>query len=159
MMHSLIIFLGLGLLAISGTLLGSSLGIKAANTCTPLAVVGDDGTQGTTVKKTVTPPGASIAFRTNWNTDFAVDNGVSFNRYISTIVPSDGGKYTIKVNLKYSDDTADKVYDNTVSLAAGKPLHITATPRANQTPYQVNVYVGELNAVGKTYVLSASGCR
>lgn len=102
---------------------------------------------------------ASVAFRSNWNTDFAVEPTASYNGYVSTIIASDGGKYTIKINLKYSDETADEVYNNTVSLTPGKPFNITATPKRKEAPYQVNVSVGELNAVGKTYQLSASGCR
>jgi hypothetical protein len=41
----------------------------------------------------------------------------------------------------------------------GQPLEIIATPRQNQIPYQVNVLVGGLEAIGNSYKVSVKGCR
>ncbi|WP_421654749.1 hypothetical protein [Leptothermofonsia sp. ETS-13] len=126
-----------------------------AQTCTPLKVVGGTGTQ---IQKTVSPPGAEIV-RNNWNTDFAVPSTASFRRYIATILPKNGGEYTVQVSLKYNDNSADKVFDQTLKLPQNRSYRITGSPRLNANPYQVNLFVGGLSAVGNSYTASVVGCN
>jgi hypothetical protein len=135
--------------------LGTNSPVTAA-TCRAFPVVGGEGAS---VEKTVSPPGASVVYRNNWNTDFAVEPTASYRRYVATIRAKDAGEYTIRMNLKYSDNTSDEVYNKTVSLKEGESINISGNSRRNEIPYQVNVYVGELNAVGKTYRTSVIGCR
>jgi hypothetical protein len=124
-------------------------------TCTPLKVVGG---QGTEVKKSVSPPG-TLATRNNWNTDFAVPGGTTFQKFTAIIVPQDSGKYDITVNLKYSNKTSTEVYKkNSVELTKGQPLKISGSPSSNNQPYQVAVQVGGVRKVGKTYSVSVVGC-
>lgn len=144
----------LGRIAVVSSIVCFSLPVSA-QTCTPLRVVEGEGTQ---VQKSVSPPSAGVT-QSNWNTDFVVPSRQVFKRYVATIAPEDGGEYIIKMALKYNNDTADKVYEQTVSLQEGKPLTIPGTPRLNAIPYQVNLEIGGLVAVGKSYTVSVSGCK
>lgn len=143
------------LLGILGLLMSRSLPLSAATSCTPLKVVGGEGTQ---VKKTVSVPGLLVS-RNNYNTDFEVTGGSLFQRFIVYVVPEDNANYNIAVFLKYSDGTKDQPYRNTsVKLKKGQPIKIFATPRLDNQPYQVNVKVGSLQSTGNTYTLSVAGC-
>jgi hypothetical protein len=124
--------------------------------------------QGSSVTKTVSPPtipagplgivGVDIT-RNNWNTDWAVPSERKFRRFVATIVSENGGSFDIKMYLKYSDQTAGEFYNSDgVQLTPGKPLTIEATPRPEDEPYQVNLFVGGLNHIGNTYTASVSGC-
>ncbi len=128
----------------------------SAQVCSPLPVVGG---QGTSVEKTVSPPGAGPIVSNNWNTDFAVSSMRSFRSYVGTIVPKSDGQYKVEMALKYNNDSADKVFERTVTLKKGQPFRINASPRLSANPYQVNLFVGGIPAVGSNYVVSASGCN
>lgn len=132
------------------------LGLPAqAQTCTALRTVDGPGTQ---VQKKVSPPPAGVT-RSNWNTDFAVPSGVRYSRYVATIVPQNQAEYQVQLNLKYADDSSSKVYDRAVSLPRGRAFTIAGAPRVDANPYQVNVVVGGIRAVGNTYTVSVAGCR
>lgn len=122
--------------------------------CSSLNVVGGVGTE---VMKKVTPPSLPF-FHNNWNTDFSVDRRFDYYRYVATFMPDDDGQYAIKMYLKYSNNTDDRFYDQKVKLAAGQPFTITATSRRDEQPYQINIFVGDLVSVGKTYKLTVDGC-
>lgn len=133
-----------------------------AETCTPITLVGGEGSE---VTKTVAQPTIPGPFglkitRNNWNTDWAVPGGVVFRRYIATITSRDGGSFDIAMFLKYSDQTADEFFNTRgVELPGGKPLTIEATPRPEDQPYQVNIFVNGLASMGKTYTASVVACR
>ncbi|EKQ70804.1 hypothetical protein OsccyDRAFT_1109 [Leptolyngbyaceae cyanobacterium JSC-12] len=126
-----------------------------AQTCAALPVVGGSGAR---VQKTVSPPGAGPVVRDNWNTDFSVGRQ-GYRSYVATITPKNSGTYTILMNLKYSNDSVDKVFDEKVVLKQGQPYRIQGTTRIGSTPYQVNLSVGGVEAIGNTYVASVAGCR
>ena len=126
-----------------------------AQTCTALTVVDGKGTQ---VQKSVSPPGTGIT-RNNWSTDFVVPSSQSFRRYVARIVPKNGGEYDLAMSLKYNNDTADKAFIRTLKLAEGKPYNIQGAARSSATPYQVNVNVGGIRAVGNSYTVSMLGCN
>ncbi|WP_225902708.1 hypothetical protein [Pseudanabaena sp. PCC 6802] len=136
-----------------GAIFSMTSGVEARN-CRPLEVVGG---AGTVVEKKITP-GGTLLTNDNWNTDFAVPSGTNFNLYTATITPKDNANYAIKLFLKYSNNTLDKFYDQTTPLKKGKPLVITGEPRARESPYQINVLVGGLEAIGTEYLLTVSGC-
>lgn len=149
----------LGIIAITGTasIIGSVAFISIpakAQTCVALPVVNGRGTQ---VQKKVSPPGTGIT-RDNWSTDFLVSSNQSFKRYVARITPKNGGEYNILMALKYNNDTADNVVNQKIQLAQGKAYTFQGGRRANATPYQVNVKVGGLKAVGNTYSVSVLGC-
>jgi len=126
-----------------------------AQTCTALPIV--DG-KGTLVQKSVSPPGTGIT-RNNWSTDFVVPSSQSFRRYVARIVPKNGGEYDLAMSLKYNNDTADKAFIRTLELAEGKPYTIQGASRNSATPYQVNVSVGGVRAIGNSYTVSMLGCN
>lgn len=152
---------------VAAAILLAGLGLASpawAQTCQPLAVVGGEGSE---VVKEISPPAVPfvpfIPFaktRNNWNTDWAVPGGAQFREFIATITAEEGGKFDIEMYLKYSDQTADLFYDqNNFELGAGEPLEITATARPEEQPYQVNLYIGGIDAVGKDITASVVGCR
>ncbi|MEX0268764.1 hypothetical protein AB3R30_06470 [Leptolyngbyaceae cyanobacterium UHCC 1019] len=126
-----------------------------AQTCTALPVV--DGS-GTLIQKSVSPPGTGIT-RNNWSTDFVVPSSRSFRRYVTRIVPKNGGEYDVAMSLKYNNDTADSVFTRTLKLSEQKPYTIQGSARNSATPYQVNVSVGGLRAIGNAYTVLALGCN
>lgn len=132
--------------------------------CTPLRVVGGEGTE---VTKSTSAPGipiplpiGGISTRSNWNTDWVVPSNQSFRRFIVTIMPRGNSKYNIAMYLKYADDTVDKFYDHgSIDLTKDHPLTVSDEPRAGMQPYQVNVRVGGLNSLGVNYSAAVAACR
>jgi hypothetical protein len=146
-------YFGLGLVGIL------SLGVVTsaqAETCRALNVLGGTGTQ---VKKTVSPLGTLVT-SDNWNTDFAVAGGKTYSRYVATIVPENNANYDLKLNLKYSNNTSDQLYNKgNVEVKVKQPIRLSGQPRSQSEPYQVNVFVGGISAIGNTYTVSVAGCN
>ncbi|AFY74073.1 hypothetical protein Syn7502_02051 [Synechococcus sp. PCC 7502] len=144
-------------LGLTGLLLGLSFALPIqAETCSALKVIGANGTK---VQKTVSPI-STLVTNNNWNTDFAVTGGRSFNRYVATIIPENNANYDVKLNLKYSDNSSTEVdkRDN-VAVKVRQPLRLEGIPRSQGEPFQVNVFVGGINAIGNTYTVSVAGCN
>ncbi|CAN1212848.1 DUF2808 domain-containing protein [Tumidithrix helvetica PCC 7403] len=145
---------GLGLLCVS-TLWVFTPSAKA-ETCHALNVVGGTGTQ---VTKTVSPLGTLIT-NDNWNTDFSIPGGKVYNRYVVTIVSKNEATYDLRLKLKYSNNTADEFYNkNSVAFNVGQSLQLVGVPRSQVEPYQINMFVGGLPAIGNTYTLSVDACN
>ena len=126
-----------------------------AETCEPLNVI---GANGITVKKTVSPF-STLVTKNNWNTDFAVPSDRSYSRYVVTIDPQNNAYYDIELNLKYSDNSSSGAYKKAnVAVKFGQPLIFIGVPQSRRDPYQVNVFIGGLNAIGNTYTVSVDGC-
>ena len=131
-----------GLLSLSAVLLSSHLPAAAQN-CRPLSLLGGEGSE---VTKTVSQPtvpgpfGVTIT-RNNWNTDWAVPGGRSFQRFIVTVSVPRAASFDIRLFLKYSDQTNEEFFNtNGVRIEPDKPLTITATVRANDQPFLVNLF-------------------
>lgn len=152
-------------MAVTGFSFGLGSPIAAtAQTCRALALVGGQGSQ---VTKTVSAPTVPVPLpgplgtvvRNNWNTDWVVGSQ-DYRQFVITLVPQKSGLYDIDVYLKYPDQTADKAYSRIEqTLTAQRSIRITASPRTALAPYQVNVRVGGVKAVGNRYSVSVSGCR
>lgn len=145
--------------AITVILCSLSSSAIGAPVCTPLKVVGGGGT---TVSKKISPPGAPLPYgqklRNNWNTDFVVASPAT--SFVADIVAKNLGKYKIVMYLKYADNTADKVFEQEVSLQDNQTYTVQGRPRrANLTPYQVNLFIGGIPVVGNSYTATVSGCR
>lgn len=126
-----------------------------AQTCTPLTAVGSTSTE---IEKTVSPPGTGVT-QDNWNTDFVVPTDTSYSSYRVIVNPMSDGEFDIELYLKYPDDTADEEYSTTAySLGADEIITLSAEPRLTEDPYQVNVQVGGILALGDTYTVAAYGC-
>jgi len=91
--------------------------------------------------------------------DFAIPSNATYHHYVSNFTANDAGTYSIRMYLKYSDGTADEVYNQKPDLSKGQVLTIKGSPRVGSQPYQVNVFVGDLDSVGKNYTLSVAGCH
>jgi hypothetical protein len=128
-----------------------------AQTCTPLRVVGGKGIE---VTKRVSTPGALI-IKDNWNTDFSVPSNNQFRRYVA-ILKSKSDKeanFGVLMFLKYNNGTTDRTFDENIELLPGKTQEISASPRLNEQPYQVNINVGGIESVGFSYTLSVVACK
>ncbi len=148
--------IGLKSLGILGLLLSLSFASSVqAETCDALDVI---GATGTNVKKTVSPF-STLVTNNNWNTDFAVPSDRSFNRYVATIMPENDANYDLELNLKYSDNSSNRAYkkDN-LAVKVGQTLTLVGVPPSQRNPFQINVFVGGLNAIGNTYSVSVLGC-
>jgi len=148
----------LAVVASVASLLGSTvLAIHPAKaqSCAALPIVDGKGTQ---VQKAVSPPSTGVT-RDNWSTDFTVPSTQSFRRYVARIVPENGGEYRILVALKYNNNTSSTVFDRTIQLPEQRPYNIQARAGGNSVPYQLNVEVGGIRAIGNTYTVSAFGCN
>lgn len=149
-------------LGILASILSLNLPVQA-QTCTPLSLVGGTGSE---ITKTVAQPtipgpfGVKIT-RNNWNTDWAIPGGKNLSRYVTTVTSSDGGTFDIRLFLKYSDQSEDEFFNsNQMTLAAGQPLTIEATPRSvKDQPFQVNLFVNGVASIGETYTASVVGCQ
>jgi hypothetical protein len=127
-----------------------------AETCIPLKVV--EG-EGTSVKKTVSPP-SLLFIQNDWNTDFAVPSNSQFRKYIATIQSQakESATVTTQMFLKYSNGTADQGFNGTFVIPVGETKTLVAMPRMGQQPYQVNLNIGGFKGVGFIYTLSVQGC-
>lgn len=150
----LTILIALSAVGIAGTVASISSPVQA-QTCSALSAVDGKGTQ---IQKSVSPPGTGVT-RDNWNTDFVVPSNRSFRRYVARIVPENGGEYRVLMALKYNNSTSNVLFDRTVQLPERRVYNVQGAPRANTTPYQVNVAVGGVRAIGNTYTVSAFGCN
>jgi len=140
----------------TGVLMMSMIPSQAiAETCTPLNVLGGFGTSAT---KSVSIP-ATLWTRNNWNTDFSVPGGVRFNRYVVIMTAKNGAVFDMKTFLKYSDNTADNFLNQSVPFNAGQTMTFVATPRPNDNPFAVNVFVGGISAVNSVYTLTVEACK
>ena len=154
-------FFGINLFVLLALILTLIQPVIAAPSCKPLIAVGGEKGQ-TVVKKRATAPSIPIGLaglkRDNWNTDFAVKNGINYKEFIITFTPETDGTYSIRVYLKYNDGTADEIYNEKPNLSSGKPLIIKGTPRQDDQPYQVNIFVGDAESIGKSYQMSVKAC-
>lgn len=105
------------------------------------------------------PIGIGNLKRDNWNTDFSLPSNSKYKKFIATFTPQTTGTYSIRMYLKYSDGTADGVYNEKPNLSSGKSLEISATPRAEDQPYQVNIFVGDTESIGKSHKVKIKACR
>ena len=153
------------LIALSGLTLPAQ---AKTETCIPILLVGGQGNQ---VIKTVSPPtipagplgmlGVNIT-NNDWNTDWAVPlgDGKPFRRFLVTLLSNDGGPFEVRMYLKYGDQTSDEFFNQkSLQLTNDQPLKIEAIPRADNQPYQVNVFVAGIDALGKSYSATVVGCR
>ena len=141
------------LVTISTVLAGLSQSPLQAQSCQALSVVKGEGT---VVEKSVSIPSIAI-LRNNWDTDFNAA-AVPADLYVATVEVEDGGEYSIEMYLKYPDDSADEVFNDSVRLSAGETLEIEGSRRLDDRPYQINLSVGGISAAGQNYRASVVGC-
>jgi FecR protein len=126
-----------------------------SQTCTTLPVLGIKTEKETVVQKTVEWSPISGG---NRDTDFIIPSDQSFQRFWVKIVSQKLERGDIRVYLKYKDDTPGQFFAQQ-SVEQADTKYTLAIPRSGNYPYQVNVRIGDLTLIGKSYILSVDGCN
>ena len=139
----------------------------AAPTCTFLQPVGGNGSSGIVSKSVgaakVTPIGMAFG-RTNWNTDFLVDQPYTSFKFFFTANSSDPkAKYPVEAYMKFSDGSSLQMFNTQMNppMGTGKMFGPFASVPGKQAT-QMNFKVGaskDPGALGFSYRISVQGCR
>ena len=154
-------------LLIAGLVLPTSV---AAEQCRFLMPVGGNGNGPSPhiVKKQVQRPKGLIGNaigRTNWNTDFVVDQPSQRFKLFFTADSTEGnpGAYPIEAYLKFSDGSNLKVVDQSMKPPTGTGAQFGPfTPPEEKTVSQVNFKIGankDPGGTGFSYRISVQGCN
>ncbi len=148
----------------------SVLPVSAQASCTFLMPVGGNGSgpKPWIVKKKVERPkgllGRAVG-RTNWNTDFVVNQPYRSFKLFFTADSTDGnpGAYPIQAFLKFSDGGNLKVVDQTMQPPTGTGAQFGPfTSPSGKAVSQVNFRIGankDPAATGFSYRISVQGCN
>jgi hypothetical protein len=152
--------------ALGVSLLGGSAG-AAAPTCTFLQPIGGNGSSPIVSKSVgaakVTPIGMAFG-RTNWNTDFLVDQPYTSFKFFFTANSSDPkAKYPVEAYMKFSDGSSLQMFNTQMNppMGTGKMFGPFASVPGKQAT-QMNFKVGaskDPGALGFSYRISVQGCR
>ena len=136
---------------------------NAAPTCTILQPIG--GEAGTPiVTKTLSRGKVRTFAKTNWNTDFAVNQpSTSFKLFFTADSADAKAKYPVEGFMKFSDGTSLQVINENMSppVGTGRMFGPFAAVPGKQTS-QINFKVGDSSnpaAIGFSYRISVQGCR
>jgi hypothetical protein len=142
-------------------------GAGAAPTCTFLQPIGGNGSSPIVSKSVgaakVTPIGMAFG-RTNWNTDFLVDQPYTSFKFFFTANSSDPkAKYPVEAYMKFSDGSSLQMFNTQMNppMGTGKMFGPFASVPGKQAT-QMNFKVGASNdpgALGFSYRISVQGCR
>ena len=153
-MRSIAVLPALGLL---------SLPLQAHAACTFLTPVG--GGEPIVKKKVERPKGliGKAVGRTNWNTDFVVDQPYRSFKLFFTADSSDSTSYPIQAFLKFSDGSNSKVADEQLLPPVGTGRMFGPFQQvAGKSVSQVNFRIGandDPTATGFSYRISVQGCN
>ena len=153
-----------------GTAVGVSLlaPVKALAACKFLMPLGGNGNgpEPYIVKKRVERPKGLIGNaigRTNWNTDFVVDQHYRSFKLFFTADSSDPSSYPVQAFLKFSDGSNLKVADEQLQPPIGTGrMFGPFTQVQGKSISQVNFRIGANNdpkATGFSYRISVQGCN
>jgi len=147
-------------LALGCGLIGGAASVRA-ETCSFLQPIGGNG--ATPIVSKAVGRGKLIG-KTNWNTDFRVDQPYSTYKFFFTANSSDASaQYPVSGSMKFSDGSALQVINTTMSppIGTGKMFGPFAAVPGKQAS-QMNFKVGASNdpgALGFSYRISVQGCR
>ena len=139
----------------------STGGPVQAESCTFLQPIGGNG--ATPIVSKSVGRGKLIG-RTNWNTDFIVNQPYNRYKFFFTANSSDASaQYPVSGSMKFSDGSALQVINTTMSppIGTGKMFGPFAAVPGKQAS-QMNFKVGASNdpgALGFSYRISVQGCR
>jgi hypothetical protein len=139
----------------------------AAPQCQFLPPIGGNGTTPIVTKQVGAPkvtPMGNLFGRTNWNTDFLVDQPYSSYKFFFTADSSDGDAvYPVEGYMKFMDGSNLRVIDTTMSPPIGTGKMFGPFPAIpGKTASQMNFKVGTSSSPGATgfsYRISVQGCR
>jgi hypothetical protein len=149
------------LLPLAASLLLSAGGAMAAERCIFLQPIGGNGTTPIVSKQVGR---GKLLGKTNWNTDFSVDQPYSNFKFFFTANSSDAGaKYPVSGFMKFSDGSNLQVINETMNppIGTGRMFGPFAAVPGKQAS-QMNFKVGasdDPNALGFSYRISVQGCR
>jgi len=159
--------------ALAVSLLSASLAIgvgsaaAAQQRCTFLQPIGGNGSSPIVSKSVgaakVTPIGMALG-RTNWNTDFLVDQPYTSFKFFFTANSSDPkAKYPVEAYMKFSDGSSLQMFNTQLNppMGTGKMFGPFASVPGKQAT-QMNFKVGaskDPGALGFSYRISVQGCR
>jgi hypothetical protein len=159
--------------ALAGSLLSASLALgvgsaaQAQQRCTFLQPIGGDGTSPIVSKSVgaakVTPIGMAFG-RTNWNTDFIVNQPYSSFKFFFTANSSDpNAKYPVEGFMKFSDGSNLQVINEVMNPPIGTGRMFGPFPAIpGKQATQMNFKVGassDPGALGFSYRISVQGCQ
>ncbi len=153
--------------SIAGLVLPASASAQQCRFLMPIGVNGN-GPAPHIVKKQVQRPKGLIGNaigRTNWNTDFAVDQPSKRFKLFFTADSTEGdpGAYPIEAYLKFSDGSNQKVVDQSMKPPTGTGAQFGPfTPPAEKSVSQVNFKIGankDPGGTGFSYRISVQGCN
>jgi hypothetical protein len=136
-------------------------GPAMAETCTFLQPIGGNGTTPV-VSKSVGR--GKLIGKTNWNTDFIVDQPYSNYKFFFTANSSDANaQYPVEAFMKFSDGSSLQVVNTLMNPPIGTGKMFGPFPAvAGKQASQMNFKVGASNdpgALGFSYRISVQGCR
>ena len=152
---------GLSAVLLSAALSGAGSAAHA-ETCTFLQPIGGDGSTPI-VSKSVGRGKISPFARTNWNTDFVVNQPYRSYKFFFTANSSDPkAQYPVEGYMKFSDGSNLRVINTTMNppIGTGKQFGPFAAVPGKQAS-QMNFKVGASNdpaALGFSYRISVQGC-
>ena len=139
--------------------------LLASGSCEFLTPIGGDG--NTTVTKRVDPPKVSpfgLALgRTNWNTDFVVNQRYRSYKLFFTAQSTEQASYPIEAYLKFTDGSSLQLVNESMKPPIGTgSMFGPFTPPSGKTVSQVNFKIGtskDPGASGFSYRISVQGCQ
>ena len=139
--------------------------LLASGNCEFLQPIGGDG--NTTVTKRVDRPKVSplrmALGRTNWNTDFAVNQPYRSYKLFFTAQSTEQATYPIEAYLKFSDGSNQKVADEQLTPTVGTGRMFGPFQQVpGKSISQVNFRIGankDPQATGFSYRISVQGCH
>lgn len=99
----------------------------------------------------------TLLIKDNWNTDFAIPIGKTYNFFVGTMIPENTANYEVSIRFKYPDNTSDTVYSRNVPMERGETYSLTFRTPTSKQPYQANVLIGGSN--NNAYTVSIVGCE
>ena len=139
---------------------------RAVPVCTFLMPIGSSGASPIVSKSVGAPkitPYAMVLGRTNWNTDFAVNQSYNSYKFFFTANSSDpNAKYPVQAYMKFSDGSNLQVVDETMNPPIGTgrmfgPFPAVPGKQASQMNFKVGTSA-DPGALGFSYRISVQGC-
>ncbi len=160
--HGLGVGLSLGLAAAGAVVLGlPSAGLaEAPPKCTFLNPIGGNGVSPIVAKSVGRD---KLIGRSNWNTDFIVDQPFTSFKFFFTANSSDSGaKYPVEAFMKFSDGSSLQVVNETMNPPIGTgrmfgPFAAIPGKQASQMNFKVGAS-SDPGALGFSYRISVQGC-
>lgn len=139
---------------------------RALPVCTFLMPIGSKGTSAIVSKSVGAPkvtPYAMVLGRTNWNTDFAVNQPYASYKFFFTANSSDpNAKYPVQAYMKFTDGTSLQVVNESMNPPMGTgrmfgPFPAVPGKQASQMNFKVGASA-DPGSLGFSYRISVQGC-